>query len=532
MMSVGRAVGRWDAMKSRGRGAANTPSMGVTCTPKKTEDGPRTTGRAEHVIDAGRFGGSPGRLPAISMAKRTRDLDPQPASHFRGPVGATGFVGGRVAGTLGSTLIIVLLGLASGALVARMLGVDGRGDLAAIVLWPSIIAYVGDLGGPLAVAYLAAVRPAERVRLVQVALGTALAQSAILVVVGVPVVMVGLARYPGEVPLGLVLLAGFLPLNLATRYLNALHQGAGSFRRFNGVRLAVNGSYVAGVVVLFIAGAHSVGPVVAFVLASNVVALCAAARGCSRAELTPALDAGLMRDIFQYGLRGHIGNLTPIDSMQLDLLAVVVLLGAHDAGLYSVAASAALIVRGQATALGMVTLPTVAAARTKMERVVAAERLFRLGLALTVGLAAAIVASAPWTVGIVYGPEFGEAVPLVQVLGAGIVAASLRQVLGDGLRGLGQPLQGTIAELASLLAASVGLVLLVPAIGAMGAALAVSFAYAVALVVLIILAARAGIRPLELVHFRMADVRDVRDVLRALVPQRVRPAVQPDGADS
>jgi O-antigen/teichoic acid export membrane protein len=278
---------------------------------------------------------------------------------------------------------------------------------------------------------------------------------------------------------------------------------------------------------LFIAGSHGVGPVVLLVLASNVVAFGAAARGCSRAELRPAVDAGLLRDIFSYGIRGHIGNLSPIDSLQLDLAAVVILLGAHDAGLYSVAASAAYVVRAQAGALGMVMLPTVAAAKTKIERVVAAERLFRLGLGLTIGLAAAVVLSAPWLVGLLYGSTFGAAVPLVQVLGAGIVAASLRQILGDGLRGLGQPLPATLAELASWLAASVALVLLVPVMGAMGAALAVSIGYAVALAVSIVLAARAGIRPFELVHFRMADVRDLGGALRGLVPLPVRNAAEP-----
>jgi hypothetical protein len=160
------------------------------------------------------------------------------------------------------------------------------------------------------------------------------------------------------------------------------------------------------------------------------------------AGLRPALDAGLLRDIFGYGLRGNIGNLTPIDSMQLDLAAVVVLLGAHDAGLYSVAASAALVVRSQAGAVGMVSLPAVAAARSEIERIATAERLFRLGLVLTIGLAVTVVVSAPWAVVLVYGPAFGAAVPLVQILGTGIVAASLRQILGDGLRRLGQPLPG------------------------------------------------------------------------------------------
>src|SRR4051812_36713623 len=61
-----------------------------------------------------------------------------------------------IAGTLATTFCIQALGFFSGALTARMLGVEGRGLLAAVVLWSAVIANVGDLGGPAAYVYLSA----------------------------------------------------------------------------------------------------------------------------------------------------------------------------------------------------------------------------------------------------------------------------------------------------------------------------------------------------------------------------------------
>ncbi|MCH7540941.1 MAG: hypothetical protein IH999_11195, partial [Proteobacteria bacterium] len=41
---------------------------------------------------------------------------------------------------------IQLSNLASGILAARLLGPEGRGELAVIILWPSLIAALGALG--------------------------------------------------------------------------------------------------------------------------------------------------------------------------------------------------------------------------------------------------------------------------------------------------------------------------------------------------------------------------------------------------
>ena len=49
--------------------------------------------------------------------------------------------------------------VASGILVARALGVEGRGQLAVIVLVPSVLSQLGTLGVPLALTYFIAKDP-------------------------------------------------------------------------------------------------------------------------------------------------------------------------------------------------------------------------------------------------------------------------------------------------------------------------------------------------------------------------------------
>lgn len=66
---------------------------------------------------------------------------------------------GQVGLTMATNLIIAALGIVMGILSARLLGPQGRGELATIQLWPTFIAAFGMLGMPEAVLYFASRAP-------------------------------------------------------------------------------------------------------------------------------------------------------------------------------------------------------------------------------------------------------------------------------------------------------------------------------------------------------------------------------------
>jgi O-antigen/teichoic acid export membrane protein len=397
--------------------------------------------------------------------------------------------------------------------------------LAALVLWPSLIANLGDLGGPVAYVYQAAKRPNERARLVANAFAFTAIQSVLLAMVGIPLLFVLLQKYDGYLRLGIVLLVVLLPLNLLTRYLNAINQGSLQFKKFNIIRLLVQACYVLAVVALFVADRATVRTIVAAVILSNVIVLIAAIAQQRESFRELVFDRKLMRETFSYGLRAHIGNLTPVDSMQIDLAVVVAVLGPRDAGLYAIAISAAMIVRAQGTTFGMVAFPSVAA-QDEEAGLQSAAAIFRASLLLNLATALAIGGGAWLLVPLVYGDAFSGATPILQVLVVGIVAASLRQVLGDCMRGLGKPIAATVGEVASWVVAVVGLITLVPLLGTVGAAVAVSASYVSALTVVIFFAQRAGLSIRSLFVLGRRDAKTLFALPRRTVDSRsvlVRP---------
>ncbi|HSE05616.1 MAG TPA: hypothetical protein VLK35_15820, partial [Methylomirabilota bacterium] len=68
----------------------------------------------------------------------------------------------------------------TGVLLARMLGPDGRGYLAALILWPLVITQLGNLGIPSALTYSIARDPLSSRAIARLGLSFAIPQALLL----------------------------------------------------------------------------------------------------------------------------------------------------------------------------------------------------------------------------------------------------------------------------------------------------------------------------------------------------------------
>ena len=399
--------------------------------------------------------------------------------------------------TLGTQVGIQAIGLVTGILVARFLGPEGRGELAAIIVWVSLVAYLGNLGLPAAYTYAAARDPGRLRNLLGNGLIAMLAQWPLLVAAGLLVVYLALGGYANPTrQLAVTYLILYIPLNLLTLYANAIQQGLGHYASFNAVRLCVPATYLAALGVLIWLDHFTVTGVIAANLFSNFATL-ALALGlvlwlARRTSGGPWLDLPSLKKDLRYGVSAHLGMLQPFTGLQVDVLMLTLLLPPQDLGLYMAAVAGAGLIRAQGVALGMVAMSEVAKHRQP-----AAQRrqLLRFaGFTLLIGglTAAVLVVWAQPLVALVYGEAFSAAAVALQVLAVGALIASLNRVLAAGLRGMGKPFGGTASELASLAVGVPAILLLAPTSGAKGAAIAGLFAAIGGLAVTIWYLSRAG----------------------------------------
>ncbi len=390
-------------------------------------------------------------------------------------------------GSLGATLAIQLCLLTSGPLVARMLGVDGRGYLAGLTLWPLLISLLGGLGVPVGCTYFLSQRPADRRRILGEVYRIALAQGAVLTALAALVLLAWSRGRPAEVRTAVYPLLALLPAMLAHQYAMGVLQGQHRFRAFNLLRLLPTALYAAAVAVLFLTGHRSLLPVaivsaLAFALPAAVSTTLALAR--ERPDWRPI--AGFRRELLAFSLRGHLGAVSPVDSLRVDQAAVALLLSPATMGLYVVAYAFTNLPRFLADAAGKVAYPAVVRHAGTRRGTQLVWRFFWAVTLVNVPLTAFLVAEMPWLVRLFFGAEFAGAVPIARVLLIGTTAVASRRILVEGLRGLGRPAVSTVSEVSMypwlLAAAPVG----IARWGATGLAGVLSVGYALSLAVALV----------------------------------------------
>jgi O-antigen/teichoic acid export membrane protein len=380
--------------------------------------------------------------------------------------------------------------LLTGVLVARLLGPDGRGQLAVVISWASMLAYLGNLGLPTALTYASAKTPELRHQLFGNGLLMAVVQWMILGVIGWLLLPLILAKHgPLLVHLAVLYLWAYLPLNLLTLYTNAIQQGSGQYARYNAVRVSVPIGYALLLLIFWAIQRFNVESVVLANILSNVLTFLLAialalpplwklAHRVSESWIGFANLRGNLR----YGLSAQIGTLQPFSGLRLDVLALTILSTTHDLGLYMAALAGANLIKAQGYALGQVVFPEVAKQKRRSEQWrIIRHAMMLAGVGGCVVFVVVLFAAIP-LLSLIYGNPFVSAASMLKILVAAGTVGAVYRILADGLRGMGKPGVSTLAEIIGVGVGVLGLAVFIPTQGASGAALSVLAASVASLV--------------------------------------------------
>ncbi len=389
------------------------------------------------------------------------------------------------AGSLGASFAGQAGTAVSGILVARMLGVENRGYLALLILWPTILARLGGAGLPIALPYFISRDQARAAPMARLIVRPAAIQMAILALAHGAVLAVLLPGKPASIQIAgiLTLLAG--PLSLALDYLLAILQGQQRFGAFNVLRAGPAGLYCLLSAILFVAGINNllfiagalIGALLITVLASVIVV-----RAGLLETVTEAASKFGLRDMYAFGLRGMLGSVSPIETFRLDQAAIGLFLPPAALGLYVIGLAFTNLPRFFAQSIGMVAYPRMASRRAYGWSTMWPFLWLTLGLSTAAVLV--LFLSAPRLVPAIFGLQFVGAVTVTRILLVGSLFFAARRLLTDASRGLGLASAGSVAEVASWLWLLPSVVLLLPRFGIQGVAIALTSSAAFSLLVL------------------------------------------------
>lgn len=393
---------------------------------------------------------------------------------------------GHVAVTGVTNLVLLLLGVVTGILAARLLGPEGRGELAAIQLWGTTLGTVAMVGMPEALAYLCARDPEKAGRYTVGAVAIALVTSipfVVLALLGMPALLS--AQSPSVVWAASWYLL-FIPLSALLGIPYHPLRGLERFGHWNVLRLLpavlwlillcmawlgnwrdpklLAGCYLAGLTLLLI-------PV--FTVVRQTIG------GPYRFSLQD------QHELFAYGIPAMLASVPQMLKMRVDQIAIAAVLPPTQLGLYVVAVAWSSAVQPLTGALGSVLLPRVARPKDRSQQ----EKFFLQGVRVTVivafALALLIGALTPRAIELLFGKAFGEAAFVAVVLLVAASIAGVNAVVEDGLRGLGDAKSIVSAEGLGALANAGVLALMIVSFGILGAAVAALAGSAVTLALLI-----------------------------------------------
>ena len=382
--------------------------------------------------------------------------------------------------------------LLSGSLVARSLGVEARGEFAALCLFPMIVGAIGSMGVPSAVTFHLGGARRSAAETISLGYRIAVVQAFVLTPCAGLALAFWIRSIDGHLDWPIVFAAAVVLPQLTHQIGIGALQGLHRFRAQGVLRLLPVAMYATAVAALWGLDRARISSLIIAWLLSFVVSAIATAAVTVR--LTPSTGGPVpaARELIGFGLRGQLASVSPIDGYALDQLILSLTASPRELGLYVAARSFANLPRLVSQGVSIIVFPFVASSsRESATRVV--WKAFEIIAIASGAFVVALAPFLPWATVAFFGDEFAPAAGIAVMLVMAAAMASTRQMLFDGLRGLGRPGRATMIEVASV-TLLVGLALWwIPAADGIGLARAIAVTAAASLLAAVVVFRHASL---------------------------------------
>ncbi len=373
-----------------------------------------------------------------------------------------------VAKSLAVKLVVLAINTSTGIITARMLKPTGRGELAAMILWPVFLTNAITLGLPSSLIFNLRRWPEREASIFSGALVLGLILGLMAGLLGAVMMPHWLAQYTPETirtAQWVMVQAPMCTLILVGR---ASLEARGEFGNSNAALFMIHFMALALLVLILLTGPMTpFRASFAYVLSGVPAFIWMMGRLWRIYQPRWEGVSGSIRALLPYGLRAYGIDLLGTLSLQIDQVLVVGLLNPEAMGTYVVALSLSRVLQLFQQAVVMVLFPK-ATARPVDEVLMLTGRAVRISTVFTLAAGIGVMLWGQWFLQILYGKEFVMAINLLRLLSLEAIITSTTLVLAQAFMAIGKP--GTVTLLQGVgLALSVPLMLvLIPRFGLLG----------------------------------------------------------------
>jgi O-antigen/teichoic acid export membrane protein len=382
--------------------------------------------------------------------------------------------------------IVLATNLVTGMISAAMLGPQGRGVQAALMVGPQFVGPVSELGLHASVIYNSKAEPEREADYLGCALVLALGAGIVGMLVSWVIAPHWLTQYDAHTVHNARLMLTIVPIGVVMHILMSGLESRGEFRLANRLMLVASLITLASLGIL--AKLDKLTPVAAATsYLFGVVPIGITMAWFVFRMIRPVINlrGRIMRRLMHFGFRYYGVDILGALSQYLDQLLVVLFLSPSSLGIYAVAVSASRILNVIPTSVSTVLFPTVAA--RSPEDIVELVGLAARVTTVIAGVAAIVLSLlGPFLLHTFYGVRFDPAVAPFRWLLADCIVANLGRILYQAFTAGGRPEIVTGIETIGVATSAMAMVILVPAYGTIGAAWSLLFASSVRLACVIV----------------------------------------------
>jgi O-antigen/teichoic acid export membrane protein len=375
-----------------------------------------------------------------------------------------------VAHSIMSKIVILGLQAGTGILTARTLQPEGRGELAAMILWPLFMASITTLGVPSSLIFYLRHHPEDKERLIANGFLMATVLGVAAAAIAVFILPWWLHQYSTSIIHAAQWFLLTVPICSMTLAGRAILEASDEFATSNAIQTLTPFATLVGLLAFL--AVHRLNPYTAAIayIAASMPTFWFMIMRVRRLGLTHwHCNLSTMKSMMGYGIRSYGIDLLGTLALQVDQVLVVSLLSPSAMGAYVVVLSLSRMLNLFQNSVVMVLFPK-AAGRSVEEVVTLTGKSVRVSGLITALTGILVCVTGPTLLRILYGKEYVGAVGALRILVLEVLLSGATFVLAQAFMALGRPGIVTILQAIGLSLSIPMMLWLIPRYGIYGAA--------------------------------------------------------------